>query len=200
MPVLKRYLTVILLTLLPLAGWAQRNYGTISYNIALPMGNTKDFVENTSFRGVGVDYSLFLTPSISVGGAVSWNVFNSDQGQVTETYGDVTYTGNRFNYYNAVPIYLLPRYFFIPPGESSFSLYGGVGIGAMYAIQTFDLGGIRSETTDWHFALAPELGGIFKLPFTAGLNVNVRYNNGFNSSDLPATNYLGVNVGLVFMR
>ncbi|MDQ4141411.1 MAG: hypothetical protein M3142_12940, partial [Bacteroidota bacterium] len=64
----------------------------------------------------------------------------------------------------------------------------------------FDLGGLRSETDEWQFAIGPELGGIFNLPIGAGLNVNVRYNTGFEASDLPTTSYLGVNVGLVFTK
>ena len=200
MPNCKKYLVVIGLALLPFMGWAQQGYGTLAYSLALPLGKTADFIDHTSFRGLSADYNYYLLPNFSVGVAGSWNVFNSDLGRVTETYGDVTYTGNRFNFINAVPLYFLPRYYFISPNESGFTLYGGVGIGALYARQTFDIGGLRSETTDWQFALAPELGGIFNLPFAAGLNVNVRYNTGFESSDLPGTNYLGVNVGLVFRR
>ncbi len=200
MQVIKKFLPLLVLGLLPFVSVAQRSYTTLSYNIALPMGSTADYIENTSFRGVGVEYGTFITPSISLGGGISWNVFNQEQGRVTETFGEVTYTGSRFNYFNAVPIFLLPRYFFIPPGEGGFSSYAGVGIGTIYARQTFDIGGLRSEASDWQFALAPELGAIFKLPIGAGLNVNVRYNTGFESSDLPATSYLGVNVGPVFVR
>ncbi|MDQ3289741.1 MAG: porin family protein [Bacteroidota bacterium] len=186
--------------LVSFSGWAQRGYGTLTYSIALPMGKTSDFTDKTSFRGVGLDYHYFLIPNFSLGASVGWNVFNQEVGRVTETYGDVTYTGNRFNYFNAIPIYVIPRYYFVPSLENSFSLYGGVGIGSVFARQTFDLGGLRSKTDDWQFALGPELGGIFNLPFGAGLNVNVRYNTGFESSDLPTSSYLGVNVGLVFKR
>ncbi|MDQ4139764.1 MAG: outer membrane beta-barrel protein, partial [Bacteroidota bacterium] len=151
-----KILAIVVFTLLSFSGWAQRGYGTLTYSIALPMGKTSDFIENTSFRGVGLDYNYFLISNFSLGASVGWNVFNQEIGRVTETYGDITYTGQRFNYFNAVPIIALPRYYFIPLNEGSFSLYGGVGLGAIFARQTFDLGGLRSETDEWQFAIGPE--------------------------------------------
>ena len=195
-----KIITVILVGLLPFATWAQRNYGTIHYTIGLPMGNTSDFISENSFRGLGLEYGYFLTSNLSVGGGVSWNVFNQEGGRVTQTINDVTYTGNQFKFMKALPVFVQPRYFFIAPNEGSFSGYTSLGIGTIFTRQTMDIGNTRFEAEDWQFALLPELGGIFRMRSGAGLNVNLRYNAGFKSSDLPATYYLGVNVGLVFMR
>ena len=99
-------------------------YSTVNYSVAVPLGDTKDFVSNPSFRGFSFEFGRFFTEEISVGFLFAWSVFNESFPRDTYELEDLTLTGNLYRYINAFPIMAVGRYHFSP--DSKFRPYLGL--------------------------------------------------------------------------
>ena len=102
-------------------------YSTINYSISVPLGETADFVSNTSFRGVSFEFGRFINDDLSVGFLISWAVFNESLPKDTyELENNLRLTGKKYNYINAFPLMAAGRYHFMP--GAAFRPYAGVRI------------------------------------------------------------------------
>ncbi len=89
---------------------AQDTVTVVDYAISVPTGDTKEYIDKTSFRGISLDIRKFLggENKVSVGGRVAWHVF--DSGAISQTIpirtddlnGDVS--GTQFRYINSFPM------------------------------------------------------------------------------------------------
>ncbi|MBE9485502.1 MAG: hypothetical protein IMY74_11675, partial [Bacteroidetes bacterium] len=68
----------IILSLIILAaagsGFSQSIY-SLSYELATPMGDMRNFISKTSFRGLSFSADWYLNSRITVGGTAEWNGF-----------------------------------------------------------------------------------------------------------------------------
>ena len=66
-------------------GQAQDTVTVASYQISVPQGDTKEYIDKTSYRGVGFDIRKFVggNERLSVGGGVTWTVY--DSGAIPDT-------------------------------------------------------------------------------------------------------------------
>ena len=46
-------------------------YGTVTYQLAFPVGETHQYIHNVAWRGIGLDFGYFIRPTISIGFAVA---------------------------------------------------------------------------------------------------------------------------------
>ena len=60
---------------------------SITWNVAFPEGDTKDFVDKTSFRGFGLQGRWFVQDQLSVGLAWEWQVFDWETDQLNLPLG-----------------------------------------------------------------------------------------------------------------
>lgn len=205
---MKKIIYTTLLTLfvsVPLQ--AQDAVTVVNYEISVPTGDTKEYIDRTSFRGLGIDFRKFLGSEnkVSVGGRFAWHVF--DSGAITDTIsirtdeltGDVS--GTQFRYINAFPIQGVFHYYFGEPGRVN--AYVGAGVGIYYIKQRFEIGLLATEANSWHFGVAPEFGVNFPFSDSVAANVNVMYNyaaaSGTDvSGEKTGYNYFSINVGLAF--
>mgnify|MGYP003565721482 CR=1 FL=1 len=67
-------LLIIIAVLASSSAFAQRSFWSFNYHMSFAAGEQQDFIEKSSFRGVGVDGRSFITDNISVGGSFSWEV------------------------------------------------------------------------------------------------------------------------------
>ena len=79
----KFLLPALSLVLLGLASAGQAqfmgdSYGAITYNMGLPMSDTKDFTDAYSWRGMGLEFRKFVKNTTSVGLSLGWNVFHDE--------------------------------------------------------------------------------------------------------------------------
>ena len=76
----KIFYWIILLTVICLVnqdeGFAQREswFGAATYQISIPLGDTKEYTDATSFRGVGLDFRYLIDRQYSFGLFFGWNV------------------------------------------------------------------------------------------------------------------------------
>ncbi len=173
-----------------------QSYTSANYHISAPLGSSKDFVDLTSFRGFSLDYNSMVSENLSVGVHTSFTTFYQvvEQGRVELQNGLIT--GKQYNYLNTMPLLLSFRYFV---EKEKFIPYGGIGIGTMWAKHRTDMGTYSAYTDTWHFAVSPEVGVILPVDFSLGINLGVRYQNGFKTGDLNTTSYMLFVVGFTFI-
>jgi hypothetical protein len=164
--------------------------------MAIPMGNTKDFIEKFSPRGFGVEAGGWLNDNLSLGLNFSWNGFYQEFDYDTYEFGTTTLYGRMWRYTNVYPLMGVAKYYL--SSSSDLEAYIGAGIGTYIINKRTDFGLYILEDKQWHFALYPEVGIIYWVSEETGLTLNARYNWAAKSGDIASQSYLGFNVGLVF--
>ncbi len=169
-----------------------------TYNMGIPMGDTKDFVSKSSFRGMMIEGRGFVTNNLAVGGAVGWQVFYENNGWVTESISETAAIhGYQRKVINAVPLLVTADYYFFP---GNLMPYIGLGLGTYYIESRSYLGIYYVQEKAWHFGLAPELG--LSIPFgssNAAFTANVKYNWAAKTKDTSGQSWIGVGVGFSYV-
>ena len=169
----------------------QEWWGAVSYQGSLPGGETKDFTDSFSWRGIGLEGRTAVRPNVSVGGFVGWNVFN-DSGEATSSIAGADISGFQSRFVNAMP--LLATAHLYSGAAGGFRTYLGGGIGTYWIENRAELGLTALTTTNWHFGIAPEIGFIMpKDNFAAGF-LSIKYNYAFEAGGI-AHSYWTFGVG-----
>ncbi|WP_121666359.1 outer membrane beta-barrel protein [Mesonia aquimarina] len=172
---------------------SQTNFA-LNYSVAVPLGDTKDFIENTSGRGVTIDFSYHIQDNISLGGSFGWQTFYEDKGYITETFGTETISGNQYNYLNSLPIYFTTTYYFSP--ENFLTPFASLGLGTVYNRAELDIGIFTFEEEAWHFSVRPEIGLQYDVDYGFGIRASTRYNQVFEAGDLGSLSYVSFTAGI----
>ena len=176
---------------------AQNYYFNMNYSTAAPLGETGDYIDNFSWRGMNIEGQWSITPNISAGYNIGWNVFNQ---KITGEFKDGTRTlsGTQLRYLNAFPILVEGRYHIGDTYDSAVTPYFGVGVGTIYAMKRTEMGIFVSETKKWQFALAPAAGVLIPVGFSSMINIGVKYNYAFKSGDMMDNSFININIGYVW--
>lgn len=196
----KFILTSVFVVLISLSSFSQMGgVWNFDWNIAVPLGDTKDFISATSFRGFSIDGRGFVSDAITVGGIVGWNTFYESEGNVTKDVGDGTgvINGYQRRYINALPIMINAHYYF---AQATVMPYAGIGLGTMYVEDRDFMGIYYVQNKDWHFAIAPEVGIVVPVGSSnTGINANVKYNMAAKTKDTPSYSFLSFNIGISYV-
>ena len=176
------------------AAQAQEWYYAVSYGMATPVSDTKDFTEGTSWRNWGVDVLGFVRPNTAVGLSFGWNVFNDVTTEVS-SLGQVDIQGTQFRFINSFPILATIRQYGGTRG--GMRPFFGLGVGTQYVKQRVDVGQWRISDDTWHFGLAPEIGVVLPVRSDAKWFISGRYNYAVKASDRTHS-YFGFNIGLAW--
>jgi hypothetical protein len=174
-------------------------FGALTYSVSIPSGDTKTFVDEISWRGVGLDYRYLIDRQYSVGLFFGWNVFYQRTNKTTEIEnGAVTGTSDR--YLNFFPIMANIHYYF---GErKSVRPYVGLNAGGYYVNQRFAIGVFLWEDDSWQWAIAPEAGVAIPVERDFGILLNGKYNYAFTGQSVFGTDvnnsFWQVNVGVIW--
>lgn len=182
--------------------YAQQWYSAATYQISFPTGDTKDFTDATSFRGVGLDFRYAFQKSATWGFTLGWNVFNKRITETVqlETENPGTVTGTQDRFLNAFPIMANIHYYFGKRGD--IRPYVGLNAGGIWVLQRFDIGIISLQEDRWEWGVAPEVGLIFPVERDFAIMVNGKYNYAFTGKSPFGTDinhsYVGLNIGFVW--
>jgi len=164
----------------------------VSWNVGVPTSDTKDYIDQVSFRGIGVEGRKFTSATTSIGFAASWQVFYEKSFRSTTTDLGAVVTGTQYRYLNTFPV-LVNVY-------KHFGTYGSlrpyVGINAgMYIIENrLEVGLYALEETNVHVGAAPEVG--VKLPSGRFLGfLGARYHFTTEAGNTPAQSFWEFRVG-----
>jgi hypothetical protein len=169
-------------------------YGTATYQLAFPIGETHQYIHDVAWRGVGLDFGYFVRPNITVGFAVAWNVFYEGTNRIVHFSNGGDISGYQDRSLNVFPILANARYFFeVSPSIRPFV---GFGMGVYPIIQRLDIGLSSYSTTEWHFGIAPELGVFVPIGLGSYGTLSVRYNLPFSSGSQGFYQFIGVHLGI----
>src|SRR5262245_53987317 len=167
---------------LPSSGHAQQWYGAATYQISFPLGDTKDAINEVSYRGFGLDFRKTISPGTTAGLLFGWNVFyerTHETTQLAQGWGDHSgppgaVTGTQDRTLNVFPIMAgVHRYL----GQRGRALpYAGVSAGGYIFLQRLGIGVSVIDNDRWDWGIAPEAGVVVPLERGSVLVVNGRYN------------------------
>ena len=175
---------------------AQNFYFNMNYSTAAPLGETGDYIDKFSWRGINIEGQWMLTTNISAGYNFGWNVFNQ---KITGEFTNDTKTlyGTQLRYLNSFPMMVEGRYH-IGETDTSTTPYVGVGLGTIYTEKRTEMGIFASTTDAWQFGITPAAGVLIPVGFSSMINIGVKYNYALKSSDLMANSFLTINLGYVW--
>ena len=177
-------LTLALLLMASAPGLAQdRMFMGVTYQVAMPTGDTKAFSDDVSFRNIGLEWRNIVQPNISLGLAVGWNVFAELTDEVVSV-GDYDASGTQFRYVNAFPMLLTAHYYLGSAGTLKPRPYFGVGAGTYYIENRLEAGLTAIKTDAWHLGVAPEAGVVLPINRYSSAYVNGKFNYGLEAGDI----------------
>ncbi len=177
-------------------GRAQQWFWGMEYMVSSPMGDTKDFVSDFSWRNFGVEGRNLIRDNASVGVYFGWNVFAEKTDSLIQFDAATTVYGTQYRYVNAFPIMATGHYYF--GRRRGVRPYVGTGAGVYYAENRLEIGTGAFQTTNWHFGFMPEVGVIIPVNYNARAMFNVRYNYGFPAGGSKIS-YWTVGIGIGWM-
>ena len=202
----KIFITILLVAGLFATSHAQTSLWTANWDIASGSGDTGDFIDETSFGGFSIDGRYFVEENISVGGSMSWQVFNEiyDNLPPIELEGSNGVTGHisgtQYRYSNMFPL-LFTGHLYVDTGGSIMP-YVGMGIGTIYLEERLDIGLVSFSDDSWGLGLQPSIG-VF-VPFGAsstGVNLAFKYTYGTNSGLLTdSLSMFNFSIGFGFLN
>jgi outer membrane protein len=170
---------------------------TLTYSLGFGTGDVKEFISQTSFRGVGLEFNHMVQDNIGVGFMAGWNVFYDELPYDTYTAGKQSLSGKQWRYSNHVPLLATANYF-LKPGENV-NPFVGLGIGTIYTRRNTDMNLYTIEEDAWMFGLSPTIGAQIMASDVTKFNVSLRYNAAIAAGDFDeAQNYLSLNIGFAF--
>ena len=169
----------------------------LSYEFAVPRGETKDYIDRFSSRGGHLDVSLELWYAFHLELSAGLNSFNGvKQGVLTTTDGqDVS--GKQFRYLNVIP--LMGGFAFHIPLRGGGRVWAGVNGGAAYFDRVIDLGLNSYSRSDWQWGVQPHVGIAFGLgDGGTALFFDGRWQYFWERHGIPSQQYFSFGVGLLF--
>jgi hypothetical protein len=198
---MKYSILIVLVLLVAVNAFGQNKITALHYDISLPDGNTKNYIDKTSWRGIGFDGRWFVNPDIpaTAGISLGWHVFNKETSEPIVS-DNAALSGYQYRYINSFPLMLTGHYYF--GNKDQLWVFVGAGVGTYYIIQRFEVGVFAFEATNWHLGFYPEFG--VQIPLReADLFVSTRYNFAFKSGESLSGQsqeykYWGIHVGLAY--
>ena len=191
---MNKYIAIAVLSLASLLAKAQgETVIIVNYLPAVSLGETAEFTNNFSPRGLDFEVNYFVSEDMSVGFVSSWNIFREKVVGETFDYNEWLVSGTQFRYTNVVPLNVNVKKYF---GDTDAVPYLGVGIGTMYAKQSGDIGVFTLSQDKWLFNVAPEIGMLYDISRSNVLSLKVKYNYSPKAGDFPSQSYVSFGVGI----
>jgi len=156
-------------------------WGGMTYQTAMSSGDMTDFVDQFSWRNIGVEGRSMIGSNASVGLFFGWNVFNQEVDGTVEL-GAVDASGYQSRFVNALPLLATAHYYF---GRASGPrTYVGAGVGTYWIENRLELGQTAITASNWHFGVAPEIGVIIPAQGMTDTYLSVKYNYASEAGDI----------------
>jgi outer membrane protein W len=203
---MKTIFSIIISLFISVQVFAQDDHFGMSWDITVPLGETSDYISETSFLGFTMQWRKFVTPNVSLGASFSWNVLDSRSFETQEFNFKPdgvdrqiagALSGEQFRYLNSFPMVVEAAYYLGDPYESKVRPYGGLGVGVTPIQKRTEIGLVAITDTNWHFTLAPEIGILIPLD-QVDLFAAANYNYAFKANNSIDYSFITFNIGLMF--
>jgi hypothetical protein len=175
----------------------------VNYNPSFSTGDSKDWANEFSWRGVSVDLRIPINGGLTAGLYSGWTVFReASDGPQTETIpvsaedGDyeITLTANQYYFINQLPLLATMHYHFGEFGEVR--PYVGLGAGVYFTTHALEMGLYRVQEKNTQIGIAPMAGVAIPLNRDTNFNLGAIYNWAFENSNQQAVTSVGFNLGI----
>lgn len=159
---------------------------------SLAVGSTKDFVQEYSFQGFGIDVRYLGFGDLWVGGAVAWHTL-AQQTEKSVEWQNATITGNVVTELSTTPLTLKAAYAYTR--SKHVVPYVALGGGASRVVRRLDIGIQRFAWESWHWTLVPELG--VDIPVgPIDVLLATKFNYLWASAEAPEQLYMNFSFGI----
>lgn len=177
---------------------AQTSLFSINYSIGIPTGNTADYIDQVSGRGIKVEYQRFIDRNFALGGEAGNTTLYKRESKKVYTEGSASLSGIQYRYLNSYPILVTGTYYANQTG--ALRPYAGLGIGTIAQDKRVDMGIFSTQKTHWQFAIRPELGLMYRPAQYVGFKFGAKYYQSFSGDDLDGQSIIGLDFGIIFIR
>ena len=190
-------LAVLLLGILPASALAQSNI-RLSYEVAIPYGPTRDFIDRFSSRGAHLDMSLEVAPAFNFELSLGWNLFNAAKTGVLHISDGRDVSGKQFRYLNAIPA--MGGFAFHIPLRGGGRIWFGASAGGAYIERLVDVGMGTYSRSQWQWGVMPQIGIAFGIDRKAGTAIffSGRWEYYWEQAGVPKQSWFGIGVGFLF--
>jgi hypothetical protein len=192
-----KYIITIAVALMITAVASSQSLYSFDYTVSFGSGETADYIQSPSFRGITFEGRGFVDDQISLGGLFTWSTFYEELAGATFTYESATLTGTQYRYINAFPL-LFQAHYYLGTDELQPRAYLGGGLGAYKINQRTNLGVWSIEERNWHFGVSPEVGLLFPVSFDSYLNISFRYHYVFKAEGTIDHSWFGLSLGMAW--
>ena len=152
------------------------------YSVAIPIGDTHNYIANGSWSGGAWEWRWNNRPHTSIGILAGFNEFYSrDAGTFEFPAGAAT--GDFYRNLLMVPLLATGHWYFSGERDNPRWFVGGGG-GLQFTQQIFQLGLQEVRRRDWGVVLVPEIGYAFLVMSDFGGIASVRYHLPSNAGNL----------------
>jgi len=190
---MKNKLNFLIVMVLMSGGMAAQTWFGTSYSTAYPVGDFKDYMGKSSFRGFGFEYKSYVTKNIAFGVNNSYNFFNQFLDKASYTYETLTATGVQRRHTSAIPMMATFDVGGTISGPARW--FAGAGIGTTYLYRYTDFGMFTFSRETWQFLIAPEVGVWIPVVYDNVLYLTARYNINFKNDELVGQQFISLNLG-----
>jgi len=207
---MKKIFSIIILAVLVLGsvqaqerssiGYKPSSYYTFSWNIAFPMGDLSDWVDQPSMAGFDFGGRYLLQKGLTVGFNIGWSKVYKMYESQTFTVPDkgLAITAENYRYTWMVPFQAVVAYHLKP--EKTVSPYIGLGIGGDYMehhllIQEYDI-----YETHWDFSLTPEIGAVAKFGALSNWGALVAFNYKWTTNKIDVYEKTAKNLSMLNLK
>lgn len=203
---MKKILTISACLLFSVAVFGQYKGGlwSYTYDISFGLGETSDFIGATSFRGMSIAGSGFVTDKIAVGGSFGWTTFfevttEVEEFDIIDSDGErITgaLAGTQYRYINSFPILATVKWYNKNPVFETFSFFAGLGVGTSIIKRRIEIGVFAIDDTKWHFTVAPEVGLVYGLGEGVKAFFSGQYYYSLKTNETPSHSQFTLHIGL----
>jgi len=196
---MKKTILISLIVLASLGTAFSQSIWTLSMEPSTPLGDMRNFIEKSTYRGFSASASWFVSERITVGLNIQWTGFYQKDERYTWTFDGAAITATAWKEFYMWPLYANARYYFLDEDEARLLPYAGLNMGVAYIDQNAKVGTYEFQDKSWKFALAPEVGT--RLPMglerSWGFNFLIRYQMAFyNKNDIDLLQFLNYSIGV----
>lgn len=192
---MKKYILILLVSVATIVNGQDETVVFVNYLPGMALGETTDFTDNFSPRGLDFEVNKFIREDLSVGFVIAWNIFREKEENLTFDFRDAVITGTQFRYLNTSPINLNVKKYFTG-GERT--PYVGFGLGTSYSRKRTDFGVYSISEEQWQFNVAPEVGILIDASRRNIVSLKVKYNYSLDADNFGSVSYLSFGVGVGF--
>ncbi|MFO7754738.1 MAG: hypothetical protein R6V34_02025 [Bacteroidales bacterium] len=173
-----------------------QNHMLLSYDLAIPAGNTKEYISTSSARGGTLEIAHLLSDEISLGLRIGLQAFYEIRDKDLYTEDNISIYGKQVRYINSFPVMVSAKYKLTTDRRTI--PYAGLALGAYFFEMRTDMG-LYNITNDnmWSYGFQPEAGLLIGISDNLRLNMSTKYNHIFKNSSIDSQGYYSFSIGFM---